>query len=405
MSIMGRLLPATAAVLASFALASASLACAQENGTGSANSTTGIQGGTGSSTPDATASARLRPVRVAQFDSPVEIKSAPGYPRLMFVVEQPGRIMVIRRGRKLARPFLNIKPRVNYGGERGLLSVAFPPDYRKSGLFYVYFTGGTGDIRVVEFKRRNAVRARQNSARPVITIRHRKNSNHNGGQLQFLGRNLYFGTGDGGGAGDSDGNAQNLNSLLGKLIRINPERSGRRPYTVPSSNPFVGRRGRDEIFAYGLRNPFRWSFDTTTSNRKVRIAIGDVGQDAFEEVNYLNLSRARGGNFGWNRWEGFAPFNGGGAGTIKPSLALSNPPNCSVIGGVVVRDRKLPALRGRYIFTDFCDSRILSFKPRLGRVSARPTGLRISNVTSFGQSLGGALFATSLDGSVYRIRQ
>ncbi len=405
MSIMGRLLPATAAVLASFALASASLACAQENGTGSANSTTGIQGGTGSSTPDATASARLRPVRVARFDSPVEIKSAPGYPRLMFVVEQPGRIMVIRRGRKLARPFLNIKPRVNYGGERGLLSVAFPPDYRKSGLFYVYFTGGTGDIRVVEFKRRNAVRARQNSARPVITIRHRKNSNHNGGQLQFLGRNLYFGTGDGGGAGDSDGNAQNLNSLLGKMIRINPERSGRRPYTVPSSNPFVGRRGRDEIFAYGLRNPFRWSFDTTTSNRKVRIAIGDVGQDAFEEVNYLNLRRARGGNFGWNRWEGFAPFNGGGAGTIKPSLALSNPPNCSVIGGVVVRDRKLPALRGRYIFTDFCDSRILSFKPRLGRVSARPTGLRISNVTSFGQGLGGALFATSLDGSVYRIRQ
>ena len=404
MTVMRRLASTTAAVLASFALASASLACAEESGPGS-NGQPDRPAATGSGSTDATASARLRPVRVARFDSPVEIKSAPGYPRLMFVVEQPGRVMVIRRGRKLARPFLNITPRVSYGGERGLLSVAFPPDYRRSGRFYVYFTDRTGDIRVVEFRRRSAVRARQNSARPVITIRHRKNENHNGGQLQFLGQNLYFGTGDGGGAGDSDGNAQNLNSLLGKLVRIDPRRSGRRPYTVPASNPFVGRSGRDEIFAYGLRNPFRWSFDTTTSKSKVRIAIGDVGQDAFEEINYLNLSRARGGNFGWNRWEGFRPFDGGGPGTIKPSLALSNPPNCSVIGGLVVRDRKLPALRGRYVFNDFYDSRVLSFKPRLGRVSPRPTGLRIPNVTSFGQSLGGTLFATSLDGSVFRIRQ
>lgn len=403
MSFMGRLFPATAAVLASFVLASASLACAGENRPGNAGSTDARQGAT--SSPDATASTSLRSVRVARFDSPVEIKSAPGYPRLMFVVEQPGRIMVIRRGRKLARPFLDLGPRVSYGGEQGLLSVAFPPDYRESGRFYVYFTDQSGDIRIVEFARRNAIQARQNSARNVITIPHRTNSNHNGGQLQFLGQNLYFGTGDGGSAGDSDGNAQNLDSLLGKLVRIDPRRSGGRPYTVPASNPFVGQSGRDEIFAYGFRNPFRWSFDTTTSQREVRIAIGDVGQDAFEEINYLSLSRAIGGNFGWNRWEGFQPFNGGGDGTIKPSLALPHPPNCSVIGGVVVRDRQLPSLRGRYVFTDFCDSRILSFKPRLGRVSARPTGLRVPNVTSFGQSLGGTLFVASLDGSVYRIRQ
>ncbi len=406
MGIMGRLLPATAAVLATFVMASSSLACADGGGPSSDREVTTGQTGATAAT-DATASAkRLRAVRIARFDHPVEIKHAPGYPHLMFVVEQPGRIMVLRRGRKLARPFLNLKPRVDYdGAERGLLSVAFPPDYRKSKRFYVYYVDNAGNIRVVEYRRRTAVRARPNSARPVIRIAHPTNANHNGGRLGFLGHDLYFGTGDGGGAGDEPGNAQNLNSLLGKLIRIDPRRSGGHPYSVPADNPFVGRAGRDEIFAYGLRNPFRWSFDRTSSKKQVRLAIGDVGQDSFEEIDYLNLSRARGGNFGWNRWEGFTPYKGGGEGTIKPSLVLPHPPNCSVIGGLVVRDRSLPALRGRYVFTDFCNGKILSFKPHLGRAAGRPTGLSIPSVTSFGESLKGALFVTSLDGGVYRIRQ
>ena len=403
MTIMGRLITVFASVLATFGLASASLACAGETEREVPNNPAPAAAGATASS-DANASA-LRPVRIARFNSPVEVKSAPGYPRLMFVVEQDGRIMVLRRGRKLARPFLDIRGRVRSGGEEGLLSVAFPPDYRKSRRFYVYYNDQAGNIRVVEFRRRTPVRARPNTARLVIRIGHPVNSNHNGGQLHFLGRHLYFGTGDGGGGGDSAGNAQNRNSLLGKLIRIDPRRKGRRAYRVPASNPFVGRAGRSEIFSLGLRNPFRWSFDTTSSKRKVRIAIGDVGQDAFEEINYLNLSRARGGNFGWNRWEGFEPFNGGGAGTIKPSVALPHPPNCSVIGGIVVRDRKLPALRGRYIFTDFCNSRILSFKPHLGRAVGRPTGLKIKGVTSFGDSLNGTLYATALDGGLYRIRQ
>lgn len=394
MKVMARLSCVTAAVLATFALSSAALACSSEEEPSATSS-------------DATTSVRhLRAVPVARFGHPVEIKSAPGYPRLMFVVEQTGKVMVLRRGKKLARPFLNIASKVDYdGAERGLLSIAFPPDYKRSKRFYVYYVDNAGNIRVVEYRRRSAVRARQNSARPVIRILHPVNSNHNGGRLGFLGRYLYFGTGDGGGGGDQPGNAQNLNSLLGKLIRIDPRRHGRRAYTVPASNPFVGRSGRDEIFAYGLRNPFRWSFDTTSSKRKVRIAIGDVGQDKFEEIDYLNLSRAKGGNFGWNRWEGFTPYDGGGPGTIKPSLALPHPPNCSVIGGLVVRDRGLPALRGRYVFTDFCDGRILSFKPHLGRASGRPTGLKIPSVTSFGDGLKGTLFVTSLDGHVYRIRQ
>lgn len=353
----------------------------------------------------AAASGRLRLVRLANFDSPVEIKSAPGYPRLMFVVEQSGRVMVLRRGHRLRRPFLDLRNRVEYGGERGLLSIGFPPDYVRSGRFYVYFTDRTGDLRVVEYRRRTAVRARPRSARSVITVRHRENSNHNGGQLQFLGQDLFFGTGDGGGGGDPDGNAQNLHSLLGKMLRIDPRGRNGRPYTVPRSNPLVGRAGRAEIFALGFRNPYRWSFDR--AGGKTRIAIGDVGQDRFEEVNFVNLSRARGGNFGWNRLEGFSVFSSPLANTIKPSLVTSHAAgNCSVIGGVVVRDRRLPALRGRYLFTDFCRGQILSFRARTGRIgSVRGTGLGLDQPSSFGTGADGSVYVTSLSGPVYRIRQ
>ncbi|MCO5315315.1 MAG: PQQ-dependent sugar dehydrogenase [Solirubrobacterales bacterium] len=354
---------------------------------------------------DAGPSGSPRLARLGRFDSPVEIKAAPGYPQLMFVVEQPGRVMLLRRGRKLNQPFLDLRGRVSDGGERGLLSIAFPPDYRRSGRFYVYFTDHLGNIRVVEYRRRSAVRARPGSARSVITIRHRENDNHNGGQLQFLGHDLYFGTGDGGGGGDPDGHAQNRNSLLGKLIRIDPRRRGGRPYTVPRSNPLVGRPGRDQIFAWGLRNPFRWSFDRSAG--KTRIAIGDVGQGRFEEINFLNLSRARGGNFGWNRFEGFSTYTTARPGTIMPSLVLDHSDgNCSVIGGVVVRDRRLPALRGRYLFADLCRGRILSFRARTGRVgAARATGLGLELPTSFGTGANGAVYVTSLNGPVYRISQ
>lgn len=348
-----------------------------------------------------------RLAKIGEFDSPVEVKTAPGYPRIMFVVEQTGRVMVLRRGRKLNRPFLDLRGKISFGGERGLLSIAFPPGYRRSGRFYVYFTDRTGDIRVVEYRRRSAIRARAGSGRAVITIPHRENSNHNGGQLHFLGRNLYFGTGDGGGGGDPHGNSQNLDSLLGKMIRINPRPKDGRAYTVPGSNPLVGKAGRDEIFAWGLRNPYRWSFDRRGKGQKTRIAIGDVGQDSFEEINFLNLSRARGGNFGWNHFEGYSVFTDPFPATIKPSLVLKHTEgNCSVIGGVVVRDRKLPALRGRYLFTDFCRGRILSFKSRTGRIgSARETGLALDSPTSFGAGAGGAVYVSSLSGPVYRIRQ
>lgn len=321
----------------------------------------------------------------------------------MFVVEQEGRVMVLRKGKKLNRPFLDIRGRVQSGGERGLLSIGFPPDYRKSKRFYVYFTDGTGDIRVVEFRRKSATRANPRSARSVITVPHRENSNHNGGALQFLGQHLYFGTGDGGGE-DSD-NAQDKNVLLGKMIRIDPRAKGGRPYTVPGSNPFVGRDGRDEIFSVGLRNPFRWSF-VRNPGGGTRMMIGDVGESRFEEINSVRVGRALGGNFGWNRFEGFAEYEGAIPGTIKPSAVLPHSGgNVSVVGGLVVRDRKVPALRGRYIFTDFANGDIRTIPLKNGRQKVRSTGVEGDSITSFGDSRSGTVYATSLSGPVFRLTQ
>ena len=174
----------------------------------------------------------------------------------------------MRNGHRLTRPFLDISGLVSFEGERGLLSVAFPPDYATSGSFYVYYTDKQGNIRIDEFKRRSPTRAARGSRRAVIEIPHPVNANHNGGQMQFLGNLLYFGTGDGGAAGDPPNNAQNTDSLLGKILRIDPRPSGGRPYTVPASNPFVGKPGRDEIYSYGLRNPFRFSFDTVSASSR-----------------------------------------------------------------------------------------------------------------------------------------
>ena len=351
----------------------------------------------------------VRLKRVGNFDQPVHIASAKGFPRLVFVVEQPGRIKVVRRGRKLRRSFLNITDLVNYGGERGLLSVAFPPDYKRTKRFYVFYTDAEGDLQIDEFRRRSAVRASRASRRSVIQIGHKANANHNGGQLQFLGRHLYIATGDGGAGGDPPDNAKNRRTLLGKILRINPRNPrGRADYSIPRSNPFVGRAGRDQIFSYGLRNPFRFSFHKTR-RRTARIVIADVGQDRFEEINYETVRGANGANFGWDEWEGFAPFECDGRctrGTAKPIYAYGrNNGGCTVIGGVLVRDSRLGTLAGRYVFTDLCEGKIRSMPLRLGgRVRRAPaTGMRISMPSSFGEDQRGRVYVASLDGPVYRL--
>jgi len=348
---------------------------------------------------------------IGRFDQPVYVTGAPGFPQLLFVVEQPGRIVVLKNGRRLARPFLDIRGPVLDGGEQGLLSVAFPPDYAQSKRFYVYYTDARGSIRVDEFRRGGPTRALASSRRPVISIPHAENSNHNGGQLQFLGDLLFLGTGDGGAAGDPPNNAQNRNSLLGKLLRIDPRASGGRPYTVPASNPFVGGGGRPEIYSYGLRNPFRFSFDTVTAARP-RLTIGDVGQNRFEEIDYTTVGRASGANFGWDAFEGFSPYGEeegdtrDPGGTIKPIFAFphSRGGSCSVTGGLVVGDRSLRSLYRRYLYADFCEGKLRSLVPHLRRASDdKKTGLSVSSPTSFGEDTRHRVYVTSLEGPVYRL--
>jgi hypothetical protein len=232
-------------------------------------------------------------------------------------------------------------------------------------------------------------------------------SNHNGGLLLFGpdGR-LYIGTGDGGGAGDrhgSIGNAQDLSSPLGKILRIDPRRSGSRPYTVPASNPFVGRSGaRPEVYSYGLRNPWRFSFDRRTGD----LAIGDVGQGAWEEISFVRRGDGRGANFGWRPFEGNARFAEGerAPGHVRPVITLSHGDgNCSVTGGVVVRDRRVP-IRGRYVFGDFCKGEILSAKLRRPRARGlRRTGLQVDGLSSFGEDARGRVHVVSLNGPVFRL--
>lgn len=350
--------------------------------------------------------------KIGEFDEPVYVAGAPGFPDLLFVVEQPGRVEVLRKGHELGHPFLDLRSLVGYdGGERGLLSIAFPPDYAQSRSFYVYYIDKQGNIRIDEFKRAGATRAARGSRRAAIQIPHPVNANHNGGQMQFLGNDLYFGTGDGGSGGDPPNNAQNKDVLLGKLLRIDPRPSGGRPYSIPADNPFVGRPGRDEIYSYGLRNPFRFSFDTVTAQQP-RIAIGDVGQNRFEEVDYTTVAAAGGANFGWDAFEGFAPYteeNSGTpdpGGTTKPIFAYSHSRggSCAIIGGYVVGDHSLPSLYGRYLYADLCEGQLRSLVPHLGRASGdRKLGLAVSSPTSFGEDDRHHVYVASQEGPVYRL--
>jgi glucose/arabinose dehydrogenase len=245
----------------------------------------------------------LRLSRIGTFSAPTYVTSPPGDARRLFVVEQGGTIWELRDRRLVRRPFLDLRSDVQAGGERGLLSMAFAPDYARSRRFYVYFTGQDGDVHVQEFRTLagHPDRADRGSRRELLRLEHSEFPNHNGGQLQFGPDGLlYAGFGDGGGAGDPHGNGQNLGTLYGKIIRIDPARSGGRPYAIPVGNPFRRRGGaRPEIYDYGLRNPWRFSFDRATGD----MVIADVGQDRIEEVDFAKRSAAAGRNYGWSAFE------------------------------------------------------------------------------------------------------
>lgn len=366
-----------------------------------------LSGSGGASAPvvDAAADGRggFRLAALASFDDPVYVNGPKGARGLVFVVEQRGVIRMLKGGKRVGGKFLDIRNRVLSGGERGLLSVAFSPSYRRNGRFYVFYTDDGGDLRVEEYRRsRRAPRdAKEASARKVIEIEHSANANHNGGQLQFgPDRKLYIATGDGGAGGDPPENAQDKNQLLGKILRIDPRRARGKPYTVPADNPFVGRPGANEVFSLGLRNPYRFSFD----RKRPRIAIGDVGQDRREEIDFEKLGRANGANFGWDAFEGKIRFDSPDA---SPPPRRHEPPihdyphsgrNCAITGGYVVRDPRLRSLFGRYIYADFCEGDIRSLKPTTKRARGdRSAGLaRQPGISSFGEDARGRIYIANL---------
>jgi glucose/arabinose dehydrogenase len=354
---------------------------------------------------DGDAAAAVHLVRVGSFNSPVFVTAPPHDTRRLMVVEQGGRIRVMRGGKLLGRPFLDISSRVVSGGEQGLLSMAFARDYSKSRRFWVYFTNRSGYEEIDEFRATSLDRANASSAKRVL-LQSDTESNHNGGQLQ-LGRDgyLYAGLGDGGGADDrhgARGNGQNLGTLLGKIIRIAPKPGG--GYDIPKSNPFVGQSGaRGEIYSYGLRNPWRFSFDRKTAD----IVIADVGQNLIEEVDFRRNGTARGVNFGWRPWEGRRKnFDEPAPGAVFPQLTKTHSDGwCSITGGYVVRDRSLRGLYGRYVYGDYCKGQLRSVKLSQSRASGdRALGVRtVSSLSSFGEDARGRVYAASLEGPVYRL--
>jgi glucose/arabinose dehydrogenase len=339
----------------------------------------------------------------------VYVTAPRGDRRRAFVVQQGGKIRVVRGGQVRPAPFLDLTPRVTSGGEQGLLSMAFAPDYAKTRRFYVNYTDRAGVQRVVEYRRSKSNPERADNASARLVLRYDGiESNHNGGLVTFGPDGLlYIGTGDGGGADDQHGtrgNGQDLGKLEGKLLRIDPRRSGGRPYSVPASNPFVSRAGaKPEIYSYGLRNPWRFSFDRTTGD----LSIGDVGQDQVEEVDFVRRGRGRGANFGWRPFEGNRRnFNEPAPGAIGPVIAHQHSEGwCSVTGGYVVRDPTVPSLFGRYVYGDFCEGRVRTARLRAGRaVPDRKLDLRaVPSISSFGEDGAGHVYFVSLGGPIYRL--
>jgi glucose/arabinose dehydrogenase len=332
-----------------------------------------------------TAAQGVRLERIGTFSSPTYLTAPTGDTHRVFVLEQAGTIRVVRDGKELATPFLDLRAQVSSGGERGLLGLAFAPDYATSGLFYVHFTGLDGDIHIQEFHRASADRADGGSRRELLRIEHSAFSNHNGGQLSFGpdGR-LYDGIGDGGSEGDPLRTAQDPNRPLGKILRFDPARENA------------------QVFALGLRNPWRFSFDRANGD----MTIADVGQDRYEEVDFVKWPTAAGRNYGWSVFEGRHSYNGGGtpANYVGPVLEHAHSQGwCSITGGYVVRDRALPSLYGRYVYGDYCNPALWSAKLAPGRATGdRPIGLRVPALSSFGEDARGRVYAVSLNGPVYR---
>ena len=330
----------------------------------------------------------FRRVVVARgLEDPVQVTAPPGERNRLYVVEQRGTIRVIDNGKLRNGFFLDARRRITAGGEQGLLGLAFDPQYASNRFLYVNYTDTNGDTRVVRY-RTNGTRAVPSSARVLLAL-DQPYANHNGGGLAFgPDGGLYVGTGDGGSGGDPEDRAQKMDSLLGKMLRLDVRRPGSAP----------------EIVALGLRNPWRYSFDRLTGD----LYIGDVGQGEVEEIDYTPRVSPGLENYGWDVYEGSSRFEEKGAGVgelVFPVFEYSHERGCTVVGGYVYRGSARKSERGRYIFGDYCSGRVWSLRVTGGRATGvRVESFRIPGLTSFGENAAGELFATSQDGGVvYRL--
>ena len=346
--------------------------------------------------------------RIAEgLDFPLYLTAPAGDPRL-FVVEKGGRVKVVKEGRVLNEPFLNLSGQVSTGSEQGLLSIAFHPAYASNGRLFASFTNTAGDSRVVEYRvSSDPDRADPNPVGTILAV-DQPFSNHNGGLILFgPDAKLYVGLGDGGAGGDPQENGQSTRTLLGKILRLDVDAGS--PYAIPSDNPFAGDpEARGEIWAYGLRNPWRFSFDRANGD----LYIADVGQNLYEEVNAVAAGELAGRNYGWDVMEGahcFEPEEGcEREGLTLPVVEFSHDDgSCSVTGGHVYRGAALPDLRGTYFYSDFCSGFIRSFRLAGTGISGERSWPELEppegGVASFGEDAAGELYLLTAGGGVYKV--
>jgi glucose/arabinose dehydrogenase len=358
-----------------------------------------------SAAPAALSSGQLTVVRVVGgFSSPVGVTNADDGSGRLFVLEQGGRVRMVKGG-KITGTFLDLRSRTDASGERGLLGLAFHPDFPTNRYVYAYYTMASGgDVRISRYQA-NAARTSASLATEhhIITIEHSSHSNHNGGGIAFGPDGyLYLAVGDGGGSNDPNNNGQNKNTHLGKILRININGTGSGThgnYAIPADNPFVGADGADAVWDWGLRNPWRISFDRTTGD----LYIGDVGQGAWEEVDLEDVNDPGGNNYGWDVMEGAHCRVSGctpPANDVLPVAEYSHSFGCSITGGYVYRGAQLD-LRGLYVYGDYCSGRLWTMNANgSGETHRRDTTL---NISSFGESEAGELYLTHHGGSLYRV--
>lgn len=362
---------------------------------------------TAPSLPEGTVGVRLEAVATG-VGYPLYVTAAPGDSSRIFIVDKGGTIRIVKDGALLPAPFLDMTSLVSTGGEQGLLGLAFDPGYATNGRFVVHYTDTGGNTRVSTFARSGADPDLADPAsEQVVLTAEQPFGNHNGGQLLFGPDGLlYLGLGDGGSGGDPDGRGQDLTDLLGSILRLDLRATS--PYTIPAENPFAGTpEARPEIWSYGLRNPWRFSFDRATGD----LYIGDVGQNQWEEVDVSPAAEGggRGVNFGWNIMEGlhcYASASCEQSGLALPVLEYSHDDGCSVTGGYVYRGAVIPALQGFYFYADYCGGWVRSIRYQGGQATEPfnwPSLAPGGSVTSFGEDAAGELYVTSSDGGVFRI--